>query len=252
MKKILGIIAVVAIIAGIGIIVLAKSAGKIIQTAVVKLGPEIAQVDIELKKVHISFLSGAGGLEGLKIHNPEGFSGDYAFYAEHLALDIQPMSVLGNKIVIDEILIIGPDIQFEQKLGSSNLKQILENVQAFAGSGEEADTKTSGGKKLEIKRFILKDAKVGVGLGTKPISITIPTIQIDGLGAGEEGITATEVISVLMTEVTSQIIAAIAKNPDVILKGGGDLLKNIGGSGENALKKLGGFFGESKEKKEDK
>jgi len=98
---------------------------KIIQTPVVSEGPEIAQVDIELEKVNISFLSGAGGLEGLKVHNPEGCKGDHAFYAEHLALDIKPMSVLGDKIVIEEILIIGPDIQFEQNLGSSNLKQIL-------------------------------------------------------------------------------------------------------------------------------
>ncbi|MDA0346515.1 MAG: hypothetical protein O3C43_04090 [Verrucomicrobia bacterium] len=252
MKKLLGIIAVLVIIVGIGMFVLAKSAGKIIQTAVVRLGPEIAQVDIELKKVNISFLSGAGGLEGLKIHNPEGFSGEHAFYAEHLALDLKPMSVLSDKIVIEEILIIGPDIQFEQKLGSSNLKQILDNVQAFAGSPEEAEEEASGGKKLEIKRFILKDAKVGVGLGTKPISITIPTIEINGLGEGEEGITGAEVISVLLTEVTSQVIAAIAKNPDVILKGGGDLLKNVGESGGNALEKLGGLFGGSKDKKEDK
>jgi hypothetical protein len=248
MKKIVGIIVVLAIIVGIGCLVLAKSAGKIIQTAVVRLGPEIAQVDIELEKVNISFLSGAGGLEGLKVHNPEGCKGDHAFYAEHLALDIKPMSVLGDKIVIEEILIIGPDIQFEQNLGSSNLKQILENVQAFAGSAEEE----AGGKKLEIKRFILKDAKVGVGLGTKPISITIPTIKITDLGEREEGITGAEVISVLLTEVTSQVLVAIAKNPEVILQGGVDLLKNIGGSGENVLKKLGGLFGGSKDKEEDK
>ena len=72
MKKIVGIIVVLAIIVGIGGLVLVKSAGKIIQTAVVRLGPEIAQIDIELEKVNISFLSGAGGLEGLKVHNPGG------------------------------------------------------------------------------------------------------------------------------------------------------------------------------------
>jgi hypothetical protein len=251
MKKLIGILVVLIVIGFISVFILSKSAGKIIQTAIVNLGPEIAQVQIELDGASISFLSGSGGLEGLKVHNPEGYDGEHAFYADHLAMELEPMSVFGDKIVIEEIRIIGPDIQFEQKLKSSNLNQILANVQEFMGpGGEEAET-SSAGKKLEIKRFILQDAKVGVGIGSKPISITIPTIELTDLGTGEEGITAGEVIRTILTEVTGQIMAEIAKNPEVILQGGGDLIKNIGGSGGNALKSLGGLFGGTKDEKEE-
>jgi hypothetical protein len=244
MKKLLGVLAVLIIIGAVGLFILSKSAGKIIQKGVLTIGPEIAQVDIELAGADISFLSGGGELRGLKVHNPEGYDGDHAFYADHLSLDVQPMSILSDKIVIDEILIIGPDIQFEQRLKSSNLNQILANVQESLGSAEEQDAEeAAGAKKLGIKRFVLQDAKVGVGVGTKPISITIPTIELTDLGSGEEGITAGEVIGVMMTEITSQIIAEIAKNPEFILQSGGELLKGVGDSGGNALKKLGGLFG---------
>lgn len=255
MKKLLGVLAVLIIIGAVGLFILSKTAGKIIQKGVVTVGPEIAQVDIELAGADISFLSGAGELRGLKVHNPEGYEGDHAFYADHLSLDVQPMSVLSDKIVIDKILIVGPHIQFEQRLKSSNLNQILANVQESLGSAEAQETKETGGKKLEIKRFVLQDAKVGVGVGTKPISITIPTIELTDLGSGEEGITAGEVIGVMMTEVTTQIIAEIAKNPEFLLQTGGDLLKGVGDSGGNALKKLGGLFGggsSDEEKEEDK
>lgn len=252
MKKLIGIIIALAVIGAVGIFLLSTFAGKLIRTGVVKFGPETAQVNVELERAHISFLSGAGGLEKLKIHNPEGYSGDHAFYADHLAIDIDPMSILGDKIVIEEIRIIGPDIQFEQRMGSSNLKQILDNVQSLAGEGGQESTEATSGKKLEIKRFILQDAKVGVGIGTKPVSLTIPTIELTGLGAGEQGITAGELVKVILTEVTSQVTKAIAKNPDIILKGGGDILKNAGDSGSNAIKALGGLFGGKKKEEETK
>lgn len=244
MKKLIGILIVIAAICIISVFVLSLFAGKIIQKGVVTLGPEVAQVEIELDKANISFLSGSGGLEGLKVHNPEGYSGEHAFFADHISLDLQPMSVMGDKIVIDEILIIGPDIQFEKKQNTSNLNQILENVQSFLGPAQESDEPAKG-KKLEIKRFVLQDAKVGVGLGANPITITIPTIELTNLGGGEAGITAGEVISVMLTKVTSQILNELAKNPDVLLQGigdsGGDTLKSIKSG-------LGGLLGGSKEK----
>lgn len=252
MKKLITALAVLVIVGAVGLFILSKSAGKIIQAGVVNIGPEIAQVEIELAGADISFLSGGGELTGLKVHNPEGYDGDHAFYAEKLSLDLQPMSVLSDKIVIDEILIIGPDIQFEQRLKSSNLNQILENIQEYLGPAEATEETEKTGKKLEIKRFVLQDAKVGVGVGTKPISITLPTIELTDLGTGEEGITAGEVVGTMMTEVTGQILAEVAKNPEIILQTGGDLLKGVGDSGGNALKKLGGLFGGGSDKEEEK
>ncbi|MCB1123583.1 MAG: hypothetical protein KJT03_18670, partial [Verrucomicrobiae bacterium] len=107
----------------------------------------------------------------------------------------------------------------------------------------------------EIKHFILQDANVGVGVGSKPISLTISAIELSDLGSGEEGVTAGEVVSVLLTKVTSQVIAAILKDPKVVLESGGQIINNLGESGGNALKSIGGLFGGSKkaeEKKEDK
>ena len=251
MKKLIGILVVLVVLGAVGIFILSKFAGTIIQKGVTTVGPEVAQVNIELASADISFLSGSGELKGLKIHNPEGYDGDHAFYADHLSLDVQPMSVLSDKVVIDEILIIGPDIQFEQRMKSSNLNQILENIQSSLGASEGGEEAGGAGKKLEIKRFVLQDAKVGVGVGAKPISITIPTIELTDLGSGEEGLTAGEVVGKVMTEVTGQILAAIAKNPEIILQTGGDLLKGVGDSGGSTLKKLGGLFGGGSSDKEE-
>lgn len=254
MKKIFGIVVVLLLIAVVGIFVLSMTAGKVIQKGVTTLGPEVAQVGIELESVQISFLKGTGTLRGLKVHNPEGYSGDHAFYADELHLDLQPASVLSDKIVIEDIRIIGPDIQFEQRMKTSNLNQILQNVQEYMGEAEQNEAEQAG-KKLEIKHFILQDANVGVGVGSKPISLTISAIELSDLGSGEEGVTAGEVVSVLLTKVTSQVIAAILKDPKVVLESGGQIINNLGESGGNALKSIGGLFGGSKkaeEKKEDK
>ena len=62
MKKLIGIIIALAVIGAVGIFLLSTFAGKLIRTGVVKFGPEIAKVNVELERAHISFLSGAGGL----------------------------------------------------------------------------------------------------------------------------------------------------------------------------------------------
>ena len=251
MKKIIGILVILVVIIAVGGFIFSLSAGKLIKQGVVQFGPEIAQVKIELEDANLSLLSGSGGLDGLKVYNPEGYQAEHAFYAESLSMDLQPMSVMSDKIVIDEILIIGPDIQFEKKDDTSNLNQIMENVQSFVGPAEETET-TAEAKKIEIKRFVLQDATVGVSLGSDPVNITIPTIELTDLGSGEEGITGGEVTRVLLGEVTKQILAAIARDPKLILEGGGALLKGLGDSGSDALGSLGNLFGGSNEGEESK
>lgn len=251
MNKIIGTVFILLLLGVVAIFALSLVAGKVIQKGVTSLGPEIAQVPIELESAEISFLSGKGTLKGLKVHNPEGFSDGHAFYADELHLDLDPASVLSDKVVIEDIRITGPDVQFEQKLKTSNLNQILKNVQEYMGPGETQETEGAG-KKLEIKHFILQDAHVGVGVGSKPVSLTISSIELSDLGSGEEGVTAGEVISVLLTKVTSQIIAAILKDPKVIMESGGQLINDLGESGGNTLKSIGGLFGGSQKEEEAK
>jgi ABC-type Na+ efflux pump permease subunit len=56
MKKLIGILVVLLLIGVAAVFVLSKTAGKIIRKGVVTLGPEIAQVNIELESVDISFI----------------------------------------------------------------------------------------------------------------------------------------------------------------------------------------------------
>ncbi|HKW86235.1 MAG TPA: AsmA family protein, partial [Nitrospiraceae bacterium] len=94
--------------------------------------PKITQTSVTLRDVDISLLLGRATLEDLTIGNPKGFQMPSAFRLHNATVHLDWRSVLSDTIVIEEILIDGPEITFEGNLPSSNLGTIRDNAKAFS------------------------------------------------------------------------------------------------------------------------
>ena len=86
---------------------------KIIHTGVETFGPKLTQTEIRLNEVDVSPLNGSGSLKGLFIGNPEGYKSDKAFYLGEIEIDIAPLSLFSERILIEKIYIKEPKIVFE-------------------------------------------------------------------------------------------------------------------------------------------
>ncbi len=246
MKKVLLIVAVLAVVAVVALFVVGSNLDGIVKQAVETAGPKITQTSVTLDGVGLSPRSGSGAIKGLTIGNPGGYSSPYAIKLGEAKLEIDPASVLSDKIHVKSIAVTDPHITIEGGFGDNNLKKILANIDSFT-AGEKSGAATGPGpkKKLQVDDFLLSGAKVDVKfalLGGKPLSVTLPDIHLTNLGSGGEGITPGELSKRVFNAVLEQVIPAVTAQ-----------IGNLGGLGKDlgkgALDKAAGGLGDLFKKK---
>jgi hypothetical protein len=185
--------------------------GSIVKAGVNSFGPKLTQTKVVLAGAHISPLTGSGNLSGLAVGNPKGWSDANAFYLGKINLDLEPFSVFGDHIVINELIIDQPEFLYETKIISSNIKDLLKNIEQFTGQGGEEPTSKSGKPiKFVLKKFRLSNGTVSLGVGPAAIPLPLPPIAMDNLGVEEGGITPDQLASVVMKRVLGSIVQATA------------------------------------------
>jgi uncharacterized protein involved in outer membrane biogenesis len=158
-------------------------------------------------------------------------------------VSIAPLSVLSDKVVIRSVEVRAPEITFEgNPLGANNLKQIMDNVNAYTGAGAATGTNAPAqtgakkpGKKLEVDDFLITDAKVHFNGST----ISLPAIHLTGLGTGPDGITPAALTKEVLGQVTTTALKAIAASATEAGKAAG---KAIGEEAGKIGNSLGGLF----------
>ncbi|MBI2814067.1 MAG: hypothetical protein HYX71_07265 [Opitutae bacterium] len=222
------------------------SLGSIVKAGVNSFGPKLTQTRVELAGANISPLTGSGTLTGLTVGNPKGWSDNDAFRLGKVQVDVQPFSILGDHIVVNEISIDGPEFLYETKIVASNIKDMLKNIENFTGSGgQAAETKAGKPIKFEVKKFRLTGGVVKLGVGPAAVPVPLPPISIDDLGVKEGGITPDQLAGAVMKQVLSGIVAGTAnalgqvgstagaasleKTKDAAKKAGESLKKLLGG-----------------------
>src|SRR3990172_4509823 len=104
-KKILWIFGTLFLVSVAVVVVLTFFLGSIVRAGVNRVGPALTKTRVELADARISPLSGIGTLTGFVVGNPEGWTSDRALYLGKVHVDLQPFSLFGDHIVINEILI---------------------------------------------------------------------------------------------------------------------------------------------------
>jgi hypothetical protein len=212
MKKILGVSVLLLLILGLGLyFTMQYFLGGIVKTGVNKFGPGITQTKVVLDSANISPLSGVGTLTGLAVGNPQGWSQADAFRLGKVHISMEPFSVFKDHIVINELIIEQPEFLYETKIVASNIGDLLKNIEKSIG-GKEAEVKTKDGKpiKMVVKKLVLKDGKVTLGVGGAGGVVTMPMPQINmaDIGVAEGGITPPQVAFAIMRNVTASVVAA--------------------------------------------
>lgn len=182
--------------------------GSIVKAGVNSFGPKLTQTRVELAGANIMPLSGKGTLSGLAVGNPKGWSEGNAFYLGKIQIDVAPLSLFGDHIVINEISIDGPEFLYETKIVASNIKDLLKNIEAFTGS--TAETKSGQPIKFEVKKFRLTGGVARLGVGATALPVPLPPVSMDDLGVKEGGISPGQLVGAVMKNVLSSIVSGTA------------------------------------------
>lgn len=229
--------------------------GSIIKVAVEEAGPTLTKSEVKLSSADISFLSGAGELDGLYIGNPKGFTAPDALKVGTIKMTVDKNSLTSDKIIIKEIVILSPEITYETKGKTNNFNALIANVNK-AIAGEEKQAKTSSQsegeagsqKTVQINNLIIKNGKVNVAggllkaFGDKGMGIDLPDIHLKDIGKKKETSPA-EAFALVLGEMTKGIgssVTSVAKTLQDTLKKG---IEAGSGTVDSVTKGIKGLFG---------
>jgi len=215
MKKISIVLAVLILLVAAAVMVVISQAGSLVQRGVESYGPQITGTSVELSDVDISLLSGYAKINNLVIANPPGFKSPSAFKVAQVSLKLELQSLFSDQIHIEQIVINGAELSYEQINRHSNLDVLRKNIEQHTATDKITDgasSSTSGNSKLQmvIDDLSINGTKVNVlvaVLGTQEqLTLTIPDIHLRDLGGKDN-----ESISAVVHQVVEQITKAASK-----------------------------------------
>jgi hypothetical protein len=176
------------------------------------------------------------------VGNPKGWGSDKALYFGSIHVSIAPGSVFGDHIVIDDLTIEDPEFVYETKFVSSNIGDLLKNIEGTAGGGRADDAKTSSGRvlKFEVRHFHMQGGKLSIGIGPTAIPLPMPPIELSDIGTQEGGITSSQLAVAIMRSMAGTVVGTTTQAAGKI---GSTMGAAAGAAAKDAGQELKSLFG---------
>lgn len=196
--------------------------------------PQVTMTPVTMESLRVSPLTGSGTVKGFVLGNPEGYKSDYSISFGSAHVDVAPLSILGDRILIEKVHVYQPKFNYERKLLTSNIKEILNNVKAASGRpAEDAEAPPEKyedtGIRIEIQELVIEEGQVSLSVAGATVPVPIPKIVLRDIGTDEGGITPDEMAFEVMSVVLNQVIQAAANSPGSTVDG----IKKLFGGGDD-------------------
>ena len=245
MKKLLIFAGIVVVVIVAAAVLMVGNINTIVQKSVEKGGPILLKAPVSLNTVDIDLKSGAGQFKGLTIGNPDGYNTAYAFRLGNLEIDLDIKSVTSDKIHIKKIIIDGPEITYEQKVGGkSNLDQLQENIKSLSSSDSKDEKSGSGsqGKKMQIDYVKVENANINVSMDVlqgEKLTVPIRPFELKNIGKNKDR-TVADALGIILKELNRAVTPSVTQAASVY---GKKLEKKVKDIGEGAMEPLEGVKG---------
>jgi len=106
--------------------------GAMVKRVIANFDESVLGVKVEMGTVHIDPMTGRVQIYDLKVHNFKGYHSPHLMVADRLLVDIELQKLLmsfGREVVIEEVVLEGVDVIYEKGLRTSNLNDLLNNLQ---------------------------------------------------------------------------------------------------------------------------
>ena len=221
MKKILIVLAGLAVVAAIALYLLVGNLDKILKGAIEGAGTELLGVPVTVAAVELDLKSGTGQISGISVTNPPGYKAAKAFQMDTIRLGLDLGSLGKQPIVIKELTIQSPIVDLEvNEQGGSNMQTLIDNINKNSAktdekAAEEQPSQEETGAKEPVKLSFTKLAITGVTVngvvpGQEPTQVVLPDIVKENVG-GTEGLTPAQVGGVIIGDIAAQSLKAVVE-----------------------------------------
>jgi len=183
------------------------------------VGSGLTGVPVRVERVHLGLFRGLGEITRVTLANPRGYQTDYAFQMDVIRLDLRVLSLLSEPLVVRELVIDSPIVNFESHdSGVSNWGEIANNVRAnqARADSQSAEAKPTPDKtpgkplRIVVKRLVIQGVTFNLRRadGTTA-SGTLPAIELTEVG-GSDGKTPGELGTVVFLAMAREIFKQVS------------------------------------------
>lgn len=249
-KIIIGLVVAALIAVAVSLTMVVRNLDDIIRQVIEETGTEVTGTRVALDSAVLTLADGRGELHGLSIANPPGYTTDSAFQMSQVALQVDPGSLTGDVIVIQEVLVDGAVLVAEQKGLGTNLKDLLENIeQSSGGEKPPPESEPVADVRLMVEKFSFINSSarlVTEQFGERELPLT--DIVMKNIGDKKTGMSPEQLASAMSRELmkraeraATDYLADLAK--DAAQKELEKQLENkLGEEGSKKLKDLKSMF----------
>lgn len=211
------------------------------------VAPHILGVKMKVDAIRIYPFQGRVEIRKFTMFNPEnnGYSSEYAMHFGFVNADIELGSIFDKKkIVIEEIALKDIIINFETNMLSSNLQDIMANIDKLAKEQEkkQKEENSQPPPNLQVNKFTMDNVGVYVvakGATKTGAGIPVKVEPMGPLGTDPEGITAFDfamrVMGAIIVDSSKQ---GVIKVSDAALKAADSVVKSGAAAWDESAKAL--------------
>lgn len=222
----------------------------IVMGLVPKIGELVTGTPVKLASFSSSF-DGKVRLEGLQVGNPPGYQQPNALELGSIYVKINPKTLFGNRIEVDEIIIKGLKTNYEMRLdGSSNLSDIEKNIDRYNKKSEKekdqdkdekaeepsagADRENAPKKEVVIHLVRVSDSSFSLSsqLLKSNVNLVLPPVELTEIGGGSS-------MGDTIYALYDQVLLVILQGAGVATDGLSDLGRTFKGVSDTLLDSAG-------------
>ena len=222
----------------------------IVEHAVEKGGTYIVGTPVKIGRFRSSLL-GRVHIKDLTVANPEGYNNPLAFELGEVKVDLNLSSLFTDRIEVRHIYVSGVNVDYELKLGRSNLGDIQKNLERFAPKDEESpDARNENPSKEDekaqkqavIRRLQVTDCSLSFSNATLGTTMKLPLagLDLENVGDGKPiGETVNDLFGLIFTSVSKAVTGVGGFLGDAATSAGNaisDSAKNVGKSIKELIK----------------
>jgi hypothetical protein len=219
----------------LGVVGLLVAIDPLAKAGVEKGGTTALGVETTVENLDLGLLDGTLTMNRLRVDNPKDYQADYLMQFERFDLALDSASVLTDTIKITKFEMDSLELNIEQKLGKSNISEVMEHLKKIGGEKKDQPAEEKKGKKLRVDRIVLRNVKATFSLlSGPPVPVEVDEIVLENL-------TDENAQGLVIEELIARIIPAILKN--VLEKSKGlvpsDFLNDLNSQVADVTKALG-------------
>lgn len=187
----------------------------IVTSGIEVVGSEVLGTEVAVDSVSISPLSGSGSISGLSIGNTADFDSEYAFQLAEVSVTLDTSSVFDDVVIIDNVTIIQPEITYETRITTDNIRALINNISGGgSSSSESAATGGEGGKRIVIREFRMLDPQLNLVAAVVTAPVPLPDIELNDIGAEDDSSTVADALELILSSLSTSILSASLPNLD--------------------------------------